>query len=149
MKSALTILIAVIGFAVLWYGLAALAVYVPAVQFFHLLLYVFAAPVIYWDATGRKIGRNKEKKAFLNLSAGGWGACSVLLFIVALPAYLVKREELIQLAAQNPVTVSKTHRIIVTLVLLAASVGLLSLRTLQPKAHEGAPVSQPVISDTQ
>lgn len=61
---------------------------------------------VYWDATRHKIGKVKGQKGFFNISAGAWGIVTFALWIVAFPAYLLKRRALIEQAKQHPVEVS-------------------------------------------
>jgi len=60
---------------------------------------------VYRDATKRKIGKIKDGSGFFNLSAGAWAICTILLWIVVFPAYLIKRGELTEAAKSNPVEV--------------------------------------------
>jgi len=61
---------------------------------------------VYIDATNNKIGKIPEQKSFFNLHAGGWAVVTILLWIVAFPAYLIKRKSLIELAKEQPIEVS-------------------------------------------
>ena len=67
-------------------------------------LFVLASGVgIYLDASANKIGHIKGDKGMFNSSAGAWGVVTLMLWIVAFPAYLIKRSALIELAKANPV----------------------------------------------
>ncbi len=57
---------------------------------------------VYYDASKRKIGKIPDRKGLFNLSAGGWAAATMLLWIVAFPAYLIKRGKLIEEAVAKP-----------------------------------------------
>lgn len=61
---------------------------------------------VYRDATKNGIGKQADGRGFFNLSAGGWATVTLLLWIVAFPCYLVKREDLIWKAKKCPVVVS-------------------------------------------
>lgn len=63
------------------------------------------ASIVYWDATRKKIGKVEGEKGLLNMSAGGWALASIYLFILAVPAYLLKRKSLIKKAETHPVEV--------------------------------------------
>lgn len=60
---------------------------------------------VYLDASKNKIGKIPTEKGMFNLSAGAWAISTLLLWIVALPAYLVKRGANIAKARDNPVEV--------------------------------------------
>jgi hypothetical protein len=60
---------------------------------------------VYFDATANKIGRVAGVKGMFNMSAGGWAAVTLFLWIVGFPSYLIKRAALIQLAKTNPTEV--------------------------------------------
>ena len=69
------------------------------------ILVVAATAVwIYFDATKNKIGKT-EKGGLFNLSAGAWAVCNLLLWIIAFPAYLIKRSSLKTIAGEHPVEV--------------------------------------------
>ena len=64
---------------------------------------------IYLDATTHQIGKLSKEQGgggLLNLSAAGWGWCTLLLWIVGLPAYILKRNALIERAREYPVNVT-------------------------------------------
>jgi hypothetical protein len=78
---------------------------------------------IYLDATTHQIGKlTKEQggQGFLNLSAKGWGWCTLLLWIVGLPAYILKRNTLIERAREYPVNVTNRTAPAVTLAVVGA-----------------------------
>lgn len=74
-------------------------------EFFSLALSVFvvvSALWVYVDASKHKIGRTGSG-GFFDIGAGAWGAVVLLLWIVGFPAYLIKRNKLIEKAKQQPV----------------------------------------------
>ncbi|WP_373054441.1 hypothetical protein [Thioalkalivibrio sp.] len=58
---------------------------------------------VYWDATGHRIGKVPGQGGFFNLSAGAWAVATLILWIVAFPAYLLQRSKLIARAEEYPV----------------------------------------------
>ena len=60
---------------------------------------------VYWDATRLQIGKIAGRKGMFNMSAGGWGAVTLGLWIIGFPAYLLQRAELKRLSQSNPVEV--------------------------------------------
>ncbi|WP_299773007.1 hypothetical protein [uncultured Pseudoteredinibacter sp.] len=70
------------------------------------LVTTMCAVWVYLDATKNKIGKTPEG-GFLNISAGAWGVCSLGLWVVAFPLYLIFRSKLIKNAKDHPVAVSK------------------------------------------
>jgi hypothetical protein len=79
------------------------------------VLAVGCAIWVYLDATKHKIGKNKETGGFWNMSAGGWAAATLILWIVGFPAYLVKRGSLLKLGQQHPVEVRNRAPVLVVL----------------------------------
>jgi hypothetical protein len=78
---------------------------------------------VYLDATTHQIGKlTKEQggQGLLNLSAAGWGWCTLLLWIVGLPAYILKRNALIDRAREYPVNVTNRTASAVTLAVVGA-----------------------------
>jgi len=61
---------------------------------------------VYLDATKNKIGKIKDEKGLFNMSAGAWALVTLLLWIVGMPAYLIKRKSLIEKAEDHPVETS-------------------------------------------
>jgi hypothetical protein len=59
---------------------------------------------VYMDATKNHIGKTPDG-GFFNLSAGLWAVATLLLWIIAFPAYLIKRKNLIQRASEHPVAI--------------------------------------------
>ena len=56
---------------------------------------------VYLDATKNKIGKIKDNSGMFNMSAGEWAIVTMLLWIIAFPAYLIKRGDLIQYLRQT------------------------------------------------
>lgn len=61
---------------------------------------------VYLDATKHGIGAISGKSGLFNLSAGAWGVATLLLWIIAFPAYLIKRGAMVGEAKSYPVWVS-------------------------------------------
>ena len=61
---------------------------------------------VYLDASKHRIGK-LGGKGFFNLSAGGWGVVTMMLWIVGFPSYLIKRSGLKATAEDMPVTSPK------------------------------------------
>ncbi|MFT5354832.1 MAG: hypothetical protein ACI9KE_002045 [Polyangiales bacterium] len=57
---------------------------------------------VYWDASSKRVGEVEGLKSFTNMSAGAWGAATLLLWIVGFPLYLVNRAKLIERAEVSP-----------------------------------------------
>lgn len=70
------------------------------------LIIVGSAIYVYYDATKNKIGRVPGLADKFNLRAGAWGLGFLWLWPVFFPLYLVKRNELIQRAKENPIEAS-------------------------------------------
>ena len=70
------------------------------------LIVVASAIWVYWDATSNCIGKIEDDRGLFNMSAGAWAIVALLLWIVGLPAYLVKRGDLIERAKKTPVNVN-------------------------------------------
>ena len=58
---------------------------------------------VYWDATSHNIGRVKSRKGLFNMSAESWALATFFLWVIAFPAYLIKRGSLREDAEYNPV----------------------------------------------
>lgn len=58
---------------------------------------------VYWDATNQRIGRIKGRKGLFNMSAEAWALATLFLWVIAFPAYLIKRDSLREEAEYNPV----------------------------------------------
>lgn len=68
------------------------------------ILLPFSAVWVYLDASKHRIGVTPDNDSkFFNLSAGGWGVATLLLWIVTFPAYLIQRDTLLELAKSYPV----------------------------------------------
>ncbi|MBS0457526.1 MAG: DUF4339 domain-containing protein [Proteobacteria bacterium] len=74
---------------------------------------------VYWDATQNKIGKINGATGFFNMPAGGWAALAWLLWIVGFPAYLAKRNDLIERAKANPVTPASRSMVLGFLIVIA------------------------------
>lgn len=94
------------------------------------LILIGSSTWVYWDASGKGIGKQPSKKHFFNLSAGGWGASVLLVWVIALPAYLLKREGLITEAEANPISVK--YRGIKAVVLALTGLVLMILIAFEP-----------------
>jgi len=82
---------------------------------------------VYVDATNNKIGKVPEQSGMFNMNAGAWALVTLLLWIVGFPAYLAKRNRLIEAAKEHPVEVKGKAVKLVALVLVG---GLWVLVTL-------------------
>jgi len=80
---------------------------ISAITVFSVLLVWGSAAWIYWDATDKKIGKIPGEKGFSNMSAGGWGTVTALLWVVGFPIYLSKRNSLIERAKTQPIEVKR------------------------------------------
>jgi len=70
---------------------------------------------VYFDATSHKIGKIPGDSGTFNMSAGGWAAVTLGLWIVGFPSYVLKRSSLLKRAKEHPV--EPTSRVIGYLVL--------------------------------
>jgi hypothetical protein len=78
---------------------------------------------VYLDATTHSIGKIAKEhggRGLLNLSAAGWGWCTLLLWIVGLPSYILKRNALIEKAREYPVSVANRTASAITLAVVGA-----------------------------
>lgn len=75
---------------------------------------------VYWDATKNKIGKIPDEKGFFNLSAGLWATGTALLWIVVFPAYLIKRDKLLEKAKTHPIEASARPAKLTALCLVGA-----------------------------
>lgn len=66
------------------------------------IIVAISALLVYLDATRHKIGKIPDQEGLWNLSAGLWATATLMLWIVALPAYLLKRSSLIAAAETHP-----------------------------------------------
>lgn len=98
-------------------------------------LIILSALWIYWDATKNKIGKIEGNKSFDNLSAGAWYFCTLLLWIVTLPYYLIRRAKLINIAKDQPVvTKNSTAKITLISILSALLIFSMALATFQAQS---------------
>ena len=80
---------------------------ITAITLFSVLMVWGSAAWVYWDATGKKIGKIPGEKGFTNMSAGVWGTATALLWVVGFPIYLSKRSSLIERAKTQPIEVKR------------------------------------------
>ncbi len=80
---------------------------ISAIAVFSVLLVWGSAAWVYWDATDKKIGKIPGEKGFSNMSAGGWGTVTALLWLVGFPVYLSKRNSLVERAKTQPIEVKR------------------------------------------
>jgi hypothetical protein len=80
-----------------------------------------AAFWVYLDATKNKIGEIAGSKESWNFTAGGWAALTLLMWLVGLPAYVIKRQALLDRAQTAPVEVKNRAKGIVFLAFGAAA----------------------------
>lgn len=66
---------------------------------------VASAIWVYLDATKNKVGKVPGAGGMFNMSAGAWATVTLLLWIIGFPAYLIKRNSLIERAKSDPVEV--------------------------------------------
>ena len=70
--------------------------------FIMVIVGIFASVLwVYADATANKIGKIEDRKSLFNMSAGLWAFGALVLWIVFLPAYILKRKSLINLAIEK------------------------------------------------
>lgn len=86
-----------------------------------------SAACIFYDLTQNKVGKIPSEKGFFNLHAGGWALAALFLWIVALPAYLIKRSALVKKAVEHPVETSRVG--LKLALLLIAGVVMILIRT--------------------
>jgi len=70
------------------------------------IIVVGSAIWVYLDATKNKIGKVPGATGLFNMSAGAWAVVTLGLWLVGLPAYLMKRASLIERAGESPIPVS-------------------------------------------
>lgn len=71
------------------------------------LVVAISAVWVYLDATNHRIGKVPDAGGLFNMSAEAWGIATLFLWVVAFPAYLIKRNTLKQRAKSHPVTPSR------------------------------------------
>jgi len=62
---------------------------------------------VYMDAIKNKIGKIPNCKSIFNISAGDWAICSLLLWVIVFPAYIINRNSLITIAKEHPIEATK------------------------------------------
>jgi hypothetical protein len=100
------------------------------------VLMVVTSLWVYLDATTNKIGRISGARGMFNLSAGGWAAATFLLWVVAFPAYLLKRRALVEAARAAPVEAKRRGAGLTALALLG---GLSIFLTVAGSSQGGLP----------
>jgi hypothetical protein len=73
------------------------------INVFIVAVVAISATLVYLDATKNNIGKISNAKGMFNMSAGAWGTVTLLLWFIGLPAYLIKRGDLVLKAKENPV----------------------------------------------
>lgn len=106
------------------------------------LIVVASAIWVYVDATNHKVGKIPNKGGMFNMSAGAWSVVTLLLWIVGLPAYLIKRTALISAAAANPVNVKGRPAKIAAIAIVG---GLWVLGTVADAVQQSGGVSGGVV----
>lgn len=102
---------------------------------------------VYHDATSNKIGKQPSGAGLFNMSAGAWAVVTLLLWIVAFPAYLIKRNALVEKAKEQPVEASGRG---IKLVVIAAIGGLWVFGTIAANnPHTWAAIggSSPILAE--
>lgn len=61
-----------------------------------------SAALVYLDAAAHRIGKIEGDKSFTNISAGAWGVCVLLIWVVGVPLYLANRSRLVDRAKEQP-----------------------------------------------
>ncbi|AYA40566.1 hypothetical protein HZS38_09225 [Xenorhabdus nematophila] len=89
-------------------------------DFFFTLMLIAAAFWVYFDAYQNRIGTYRDE---LNRLRGHspvwWGVCTLLLLIVFLPIYLIRRKTLLAMAQKYPASSDKSIGILVMSILSA------------------------------
>lgn len=97
------------------------------------LLIVVSWVWVYFDATSNKIGKVGDDIGIFNMHAGTWAIATICLWVVAFPAYLIKRKSLIEKAKSNPVepvgrqiklVALAAFGVVVLIILVAVNTGL-------------------------
>lgn len=94
-----------------------------------------SALIIYYDASNNKIGSIPGEKGFTNADAGMWATTTLLLWIIALPIYLLNRSQLIERAKTSPVEPSKWRNIIVVVLSVFVFLSLMNLAKNQESGY--------------
>ncbi len=97
-------------------------------------VFSLSATAIFYDATHNKIGQIPGESGLFNLHAGGWAIAALLLWIVAVPAYLFKRASLLRKAAEHPVETARIDFKLALLVLAGIVMFFFNLAALTPAA---------------
>src|SRR5436190_20968433 len=99
---------------------------------------VASALWVYWDATANKIGKTPGAGGMFNLSAGAWSAVTMFLWIVAFPAYVIKRSSLVARAKTEPVEV-KRRWMKLSILCIVGALFILAQGGEPPKPQASAP----------
>jgi hypothetical protein len=99
---------------------------------------VASAIWVYWDATANKIGKIPGAGGMFNLSAGAWSVVTMFLWIVAFPAYLIKRGSLLARAKTEPVEV-KRRWMKLSILCIVGALSILGQLGERPKPQASAP----------
>lgn len=97
-----------------------------------------SAAVIYHDATRNRIGKIPEQGGLFNMHAGSWAIAALFLWIIAVPAYLLKRKELLTIAEKQPVEAKRTDFKLLLLLIAGAVMFFINLGALQPDLGQSA-----------
>ncbi|MCB0743693.1 MAG: hypothetical protein KDC67_07305 [Ignavibacteriae bacterium] len=72
-------------------------------QFIIIAIIVLSSIWVYIDATSNKIGKIRNEKNMLNMSAGSWSIVTLGIWIIGFPAYILNRSKLIKKAKEHPI----------------------------------------------
>lgn len=92
-----------------------------------ILIVAITSVWIYLDATKNKIGKIANEKGMFNISAGEWAAGALLLWIIVFPAYLIKRNALIEKAKEFPVDIKARALKAILLSVIGGSIILIAI----------------------
>ncbi|MDC9620118.1 hypothetical protein PSI22_00370 [Xenorhabdus sp. XENO-7] len=94
-------------------------------DFFFTLILIAAGFWVYFDAYHNHIGTYRDEQNRLRgHSPVWWGACTLLLPIVFLPLYLIRRKTLLAMAQKYPSNSDKSIGILVISILSALAIWL-------------------------
>jgi hypothetical protein len=105
---------------------------------FFVAVVAVSAVWIYLDATKNKIGKISYARSLFNISAGAWGVVTFGLWIIAFPAYLIKRNDLIRKAKENPIEVKNRGGKAAALLIIGGLWVLISLDGIEPSPEAQA-----------
>ena len=107
------------------------------------LILITSSTWVYLDASGKEIGKHSDQKGFFNMSAGGWGASVLLFWLLAFPAYLVKRSDLIAEAQKHPVQSFESRHPCCFRLTVDDAPGIVRLMIIQFKPWVRQPLAHP------